>query len=65
LKEKVSSPITIKDIETGEIFELPSIVSAVRYLKSKNIKADRNILTKYLNKGKPYKGYLYFRSEKS
>jgi hypothetical protein len=65
LKEKVSSPITIKDIETGESFELPSIVSAVRYLKSKNIKADRNILTKYLNKGKPYKGYLYFRSGKS
>lgn len=62
LKEKVSWPITIKDIEKGESFELPSIVSAVRYLKSKNIKADRNILTKCLNKGKPYKGYLYFRS---
>jgi hypothetical protein len=40
-------------------------VSAVRYLKSKNIKADRNTLTKCLNKGKPYKGYLYFRSGKS
>lgn len=65
LKEKVSSPITIKDVETGESFELPSIVAAVRYLKSKNIKADRNILTKYLNKDKPYKGYLYYRTGKS
>lgn len=64
LKEKVSSPITIKDVETGKSFELPSIVAAVRYLKSKNIKADRNILTKYLNKDKPYKGYLYYRTGK-
>lgn len=46
-------------------FEFPSIVAAVRYLKSKNIKADRNILTKHLNKDKPYKGYLCYRTGKS
>ena len=64
-KKKVSLPITIKDLKTGESREFSSIIESVRYLKSINIKTDRNLITKYLDTGKSYKGYYFYKTIKS
>jgi hypothetical protein len=62
-KKTNSLAITIKDTETGEIFEFSSIIATVRYFKSKNITVDRNIIAKCLNTNKPYKGYIYSKKQ--
>lgn len=64
-KEKVSLPIIIEEVKTGESLNFSSIVSAVSYLKSINIKTDRNLITKYLDTGKSYKGYYFYKTIKS
>jgi len=38
-----------------------SITAAVGYLESKNIRADRNQISKWLDTGKPYKAYVFLR----
>lgn len=60
-KEKVSLPVIIEEVKTGKSMEFSSILSAVSYLKSINIKTDRNLITKYLDKGKSYKGYFFYK----
>lgn len=62
-KEKVSLPIIIQDVKTGDNRDFTSITAAVRYLKSINIKTDRNLITKYLDTGESYKGYLYYKKK--
>jgi len=42
--------------------EFSSILSFVSYLKSINIKTDRNLITKYLDTGKSYKGYFFYKT---
>lgn len=64
-KAKKSSAITIKHVKTGEIREFSSIIDAVKYLKSLNIKITRNTITKYLDTGKSYKDYFYNKINKS
>jgi len=56
---KFSKSVTIKSIENGETNEFSSITAAVEYLKSKNILADRNKISKWLDTGKPYKAYIF------
>lgn len=64
LSAKISTPIALKEIVTGKILKFSSIKTAVLYLKSKGILADRNIMSKYLKSEKPYKGYVLFRVDK-
>ncbi len=45
--------------------EFYSITASVRYLKSINIKSDRDLISKYLDTGKAYKGYFYYKTKKS
>lgn len=59
---KFSKSVSIKKENEEEIKEFFSITAAVNYLKSKDIKVDRNQITKFLNTGKPYKGYIFSRS---
>lgn len=63
-KEIVSLPITIKDVITGETREFSSIMATVKYLESINIKTDRNLISKHLDTGKVYKGYVYYKTKK-
>ena len=57
-------PITIKDVITGETREFSSIMATVKYLESINIKTDRNLISKHLDTGKVYKGYVYYKTKK-
>ena len=54
-----SKPITIKEVTTGNIRDFSNILSLVSYLEEINNKINRNTITKYLNSGKPFKGYLF------
>jgi predicted DNA-binding protein YlxM (UPF0122 family) len=64
-KKTVSLPITIKDVKTGEYSKFSSILAVVKYLKSINIKSDRNLISKYLDTGKAYKGFFFNKTKKS
>lgn len=55
-----SKAICIKEIETGITHNFPSITLAVKYFKSKGIKANRNKITSLLNTNKIYLGYIYY-----
>ena len=50
----------IGDVDNKEILEFSSITAAVKYLKSKNVTADINLIAKCLNTGQPYKNYFFF-----
>jgi hypothetical protein len=54
-----SKSITVKEDITGVTMDFPNILAAVSYLESKNNKVNRNTIAKYLNTGKPFKGYLF------
>jgi len=54
-----SKPITIKQVTTGNIMYFPNILVVVSYLEGIN-KINRNKITKYLNTGKPLKGYYFY-----
>jgi hypothetical protein len=58
-----SKPITIKEVVTGYTLDFPNILAVVSYLESKNNKINRNTIAKYLNSGKPFKGYLFSETE--
>ncbi len=58
-----SIPITIKEVITGDIQDFPNILAVVSYLESKNNKVNRNTIAKYMNSGKPFKGYLFNKTE--
>ena len=55
-----SKPITIKEVTTGNIRDFPNILAVVSYLDGINNKINRNTITKYLNTGKPIKGYYFY-----
>ena len=59
-----SKAIYIKKVETGKIESFNSITSAVKYFKSKYIKANRNKIAHCLNINQPYLGYTYYLNEK-
>lgn len=59
---KFSKSISIKKENEEEIKEFSSITATVNYLQSKGIIANRNQITKFLDSGKPYKGYIFSRS---
>jgi hypothetical protein len=54
-----SKSIIVKEDITGDTMDFPNILAAVSYLESKNNKVNRNTIAKYLNTGKPFKGYLF------
>lgn len=56
---KFSVAIIAKSGATGEELKFTSITAAMSYLKDNGIHADRNTLAKYINSGKPYKGFLF------
>lgn len=56
---KFSVAIIAKYEATGEEFKFSSITAAITYLKDNDIKADRNVLSKYINSNKSYKGFLF------
>lgn len=58
-----SKLIIIKEVVTGDTLDFPNILAVVSYLESKNNKINRNSITKYLNTGKPFKGYLFSETE--
>lgn len=60
-RAKFSTPLIVKEVETGETLEFPSIISMVNYFKSLNITMDRNKIGKLLNTGKPYNGYIFIK----
>ena len=60
-KTKFSQVIFAKNIETEEILEFPSILSAVDYFKNNNITVDRNKISKILNTNEIYKGYTFIK----
>jgi hypothetical protein len=60
-----SKPITIKEVATGNIRDFSNILSLVSYLEDINNKINRNTITKYLNTGKPFKGYLFYEKKLS
>lgn len=60
-KAKFSQIIIIKNIETEEILEFPSILATVNYFKNNNITVDRNKIAKILNTGEVYKGYIFIK----
>jgi hypothetical protein len=55
-----SKAITMKEVTTGITKDFPNILSAVSYLEGINKKINRNTVAKYLNTGKPIKGYLFY-----
>jgi hypothetical protein len=58
-----SKSITIKEVITGDTKNFPNILAVVSYLESKNNKVNRNTIAKYMNTGKPFKGYLFNKTE--
>ena len=58
-----SKPITIKEVITGDIKDFPYILAVVSYIESKNNKVNINTIAKYMNTGKPFKGYLFNKTE--
>lgn len=59
---RLSVPIFIKEVASGDIVELDSIKATVSYLKSKNIVADRNKISKCLSSGDQYKGFIFTKA---
>src|SRR2546430_3950677 len=55
-----SKAFCIKEAVTGETHNFTSIISVLRYLESKGIKANRNKIASLLNTNKPYLGYNYY-----
>lgn len=55
----VTVPITIKEMDTGDIKSFPNIVAGVSYLVSRNIKVNRITVAKRMKDGKPYQGYTF------
>lgn len=60
-RAKFSKPLIVKEVETGETLEFPSIISMVNHFKYLNITMDRNKIGKLLNTGKPYNGYIFIK----
>lgn len=60
LPKRVSKAITLKEVKSGIRKDFPSLVAVVRYLESKGIKADRNIISKRLDTNNEYHGYYYY-----
>lgn len=58
-RAKFSKAIIIRKEGQEEILEFPSIIAAVRYLNTLDIRADRNQIAKHLDTGISYKGYIY------
>ena len=58
-----SKSILIKEVTTGNIRDFTNILTAVSYLEDINNKINRNTITKYLNTGKPFKGYLFYEKK--
>ena len=58
---KLSTAISIEHLQTKQTTKFDSIKEAVLYLKHNNITVDRNKISKILNTGKEYKGYLFFK----
>gem|GEM_PF-1874004 len=56
---RLSRSVVITDInDTNNIVILPSLDKCLEYLRNKGLIANRITLIKYINLGKPYKGYL-------
>lgn len=60
-RTKFSEPIIIKEVETGKTLEFSSIINIVNHFKTVNITMDRNKITKIVNTGELYKGYLFIK----
>lgn len=58
-KTRFSRIISVKNVESGEIIEFPSILAAVNYFKYNNITIDRNKISKILNTNEIYKGHIF------
>lgn len=54
-----SKAISIKEVETNKSYTFSSIVSAVKFLESKGVKANRNKIASCLNTNELYLGYVY------
>lgn len=58
-RTKFSKPIVLKEVKTGNTLEFSSIINIVNHFKTVNIIMDRNKITKIVNTGELYKGYLF------
>jgi hypothetical protein len=58
-RAKFSRPVIMKNIETGETIEFPSIISIVNHFKLMDQIFDRNKIAKILNTDQPYHGYIF------
>ena len=61
LSKITSRPLSLKDVDTGEILKFSSINSATACLKETNLKADRNKIAKCLDTNTLYLSYTYIR----
>ena len=61
LSKITSRPLSLKDLDTGEILKFSSINSATANLKDTNLKVDWNKIAKCLDSKTPYLGYTYIR----
>ena len=61
-RSKFSKPVIVKGENEEETQEFSSITAAVNFLKNKDIQVNRDQITKWLNTGKPYKGYIFSRA---
>lgn len=54
-----SIKVSVQSETSGEVAILPNISAASSYLRAKGIVVDPATITKYLDSGKVYKGYLF------
>lgn len=55
--------LTVKEVASGEIFKFTSLTVGAASPPLNEIKVSRQTIAKYLNTGKPYKGYLFSSSD--
>ena len=58
-KKGQPQPVTIKSVDSGQFLPFLNMLGASTYLASINIKVTRQTIAKYINSGKPFKGYLF------
>jgi len=63
-RSKFSKRITIKSVDTEEILEFSSIANSIKHLGSIGVQVNKDQITKYLDTGKPYKGYIFSKVSK-
>lgn len=55
--------LTVKEVASGKIFKFTSLTVGAASPPLNEIKVSRQTIAKYLNTGKPYKGYLFSSSD--